>query len=350
MSSWTWLHLGWVHLLWPTGLFVTFLAWREFASRAALNQFVSPAMQRRLASSVSVSRKLTRLFFIFATLAFGILALMRPQTHGVATQVRTTRVAADIVVALDVSKSMLAEDAAPNRLARAKSEVSRMLDKLAGHRVGLVVFAGRATILSPLTSDYGFFRMMLRGTNPSSVSRGGTAIGEAIRTGLDAFDEDGGAASRLLLLITDGEDHESYPEDAAKLAKEAGVIIVAIGLGSESGSRIMITNPRTGVQEVVRDREGNEVLTKVDGELLTKITEITEGVYVPAKVAALDLQSIVDEHIEPIVEEATVRATRAIPGERYPILLLLSLLCLLASAVLGVGSSRSPARDRSSRA
>jgi Ca-activated chloride channel family protein len=345
MSSWTWLHRDLVHLLWLAGLFVAFLAYREFASRAVLNQFVSPAMQERLATSVSASRKASRLIFATAAIVFAILALMRPQTHGVATQVRTTRVAADIVVALDVSKSMLAEDAAPNRLARAKSEVSRMLDKLAGHRVGLVAFAGRGTILSPLTTDYGFFRMMLRGTSTTSVSRGGTAIGEAIRVGLDAFDEDGGAASRLLLLITDGEDHESYPEDAAKMAKEAGVTIVAVGLGSETGSKIMITNPETGVQEVVRDREGIEVLTKVDGELLTKITEITEGVYIPAKVAALDLQSIVDEHIEPIVEEATVRATRAIPGERYPILIFLSLLSLLASVLVSVGS-RSRARKR----
>lgn len=342
MSSWTWLHLAWVHLLWPAGVFVAFLAYREFASKSALHQFVSATMQKRLASSVSVERKIARLVFTFATLAFGILALMRPQTQGVATQVKTSRVAADIVVALDVSRSMLAEDAAPNRLARAKSEVSRMLDKLAGHRVGLVAFAGKATILSPLTPDYGFFRMMLRGTSTTSVSRGGTAIGEAIRTGLDAFDEDGGAASRLLLLITDGEDHESYPEDAAKLAKDAGVTIVAIGLGSEAGSKILITNPRTGVQEVVKDRDGNEVLSKVDGKLLTRITELTEGVYIPAKVAALDLQSIVDEHIEPIVEEATVRATRAVPGERYPILLLLSLLSLLASVLLSVGSRRRP--------
>lgn len=348
MSSWTWLHRDLVHLLWPAGLFMAFLAYREFASRAALNQFVSPTMQKRLATSVTMGRRVSKLVFATATLVFGILALMRPQTLGVTTQVRTTRVAADIVVALDVSNSMLAEDAAPNRLARAKSEVSRMLDKLAGHRVGLVAFAGAGTILSPLTSDYGFFRMMLRGTRTSSVSRGGTAIGEAIRVSLDAFDEDGGAASRLILLITDGEDHESYPEDAAKLAKEAGVVIVAVGLGSETGSKIMITNPRTGVQEVVKDREGNEVLTKVDSELLTRITKLTEGVYIPAKVAALDLQSIVDEHIEPIVEEATVRASRAIPGERYPILVLLCLLSLLGYVVLGVGGRTTKTRGRSS--
>jgi len=344
MSNWSWLHMEWVHLLWPALGFIGLLAYLEFVKGAELSRFVSKVMQQRLATSASMTRRVARLFFAFGMLAFGIVALMQPQTQGVSTQVKTSRVAADIVVALDVSKSMLAEDAAPNRLARAKSEVSRMLDKLAGHRVSLVAFAGKAVILSPLTPDYGFFRLMLRGTNTSSVSRGGTAIGEAIRVGLSAFDEDGGAASRLLLLITDGEDHESYPEEAAQLAKEAGVTIVAIGLGSKDGSEVLITNPQTGVQEVVKDRDGNIVKSKVDGELLTKITAITEGVYVPAQVSALDLQSIVDEHIEPIVEEATIKASRAIPGERYPLFVFLSLLCLLANVVLSVGSKRRPAR------
>ncbi len=340
LANWSWAHLELVHLIWPAAALVAFLGYRELANRNLLGRFVSAAMQKRLAVSVSRERRVLRLFFIFATMVFAILALMRPQTQGVTTKVSSSRVAADIVVALDVSRSMLAEDAAPNRLARAKSEISRMLDQLAGHRVSLVVFAGKATILSPLTPDYGFFRMMLRGASHTSVSRGGTAIGEAIRTGLAAFDEDGGAASRLLLLITDGEDHESYPEEAAQLAKEAGVVIVAIGLGSEEGSRILITNPRTGVQEAVKDRDGNEVMTRVDGELLTAVTQATDGIYIPAKVAALDLQAIVDEHIEPIVQEASLRATRSVPGERYPLMILLSLACLLGSVFLGMGSRR----------
>lgn len=340
MNSWVWLHMERVHLFWPVLALVAFLGYREFASRVELGRFLSPVMQKRLASGIPSERKLLRLFFILAMLSSGVLALMRPQVLGAAKQVNASRVVADIVVALDVSKSMLAEDAAPNRLARAKSEISRMLDQLAGHRVALVVFAGKATILSPLTPDYGFFRMMLRGASPSSVSRGGTAIGEAIRTGLVAFDEDGGAASRLLLLITDGEDHESYPEEAAEEAAKAGVKIVAIGLGSETGTQILITDPRTGVQEVVKDREGNPVLTKVDGKLLESISRKTDGVYIPANVSALDLQSIVDEHIEPIVEEAAVKATRVIPDERYPILLLLSLLSLLATVLLSMGPAR----------
>lgn len=339
MSSWSWAHLELVHLMWPAAVLVVVLGYGELAQQNQLGRFVSATMQKRLAISVSRQRRVLRLFFIFATMAFSIMALMRPQTQGISTKVSTSRVAADIVVALDVSKSMLAEDAAPNRLARAKSEISRMLDQLAGHRVSLVVFAGKAAILSPLTPDYGFFRMMLRGASPTSVSRGGTAIGEAIRTGLAAFDNDGGAASRLLLLITDGEDHDSYPEEAAKLAKEEGVTIVAIGLGSEEGTRILITNPRTGVQEVVKDRDGNDVITRVDGELLETIARETDGVYIPAKVAALDLQEIVDEHIEPIVEEASLRASRAVPGERYPLMLLLALFSLITSVLLGTNAA-----------
>ncbi len=344
MSSWVWMHMERVHLLWPVAALVALLAYRELANRNELGRFLSPIMQRRLASGISAERRVLRLFFIFATLCAGVFALMRPQVPGVSKEVTGARVSADIVVALDVSRSMLAEDAAPNRLARAKSEISRMLDQLAGHRVGLVVFAGKASLLSPLTPDYGFFRMMLRGAGPSSVSRGGTAIGEAIRTSLAAFDEDGGSASRLLLLITDGEDHESYPEEAADEAAKAGVKIVAIGLGSEEGSQIRITDPSTGVQEVVKDRDGNPVITKVDGKLLESISRKTEGVYIPAKVAALDLQSIVDEHIEPIVEEAAVKSVQVRPDERYPILILLSMLSLLAVALLSVGPSPKPSQ------
>ncbi len=339
MSSWTWMHVELVHLIWPALALVSFMAYREISHRSELGLFISKTMQSRLARVASLERKLLRLFFSFATLVFGILALMRPQTFS-ESQVSASRVSADIVIAFDVSKSMLAEDAAPNRLTRAKSEISRMLDQLAGHRVALVAFAGKAAILSPLTPDYGFFRMMLRGASPSSVSRGGTAIGEAIRTSLAAFDADGGAASRLLLLITDGEDHGQDAEEAAKAAAEAGVKIVAIGLGSEEGSQIRITDPRTGIQEVIKDREGNPVLSKVDGALLQKITEITDGAYIPAKVAALDLQSIVDEHIEPIFEEAAIKNNRVVAGEKYPLFILLSLLSLIASTLLGLGPGK----------
>lgn len=335
MTGLSWEHLERVHLLWGVAALVAIIAWRELARGDALSRFVSPAMRLRLATPVSTEQRVARVVAIALALTLGILALMRPQSPGTARPTSTSRIAADVVVALDVSRSMLAEDAPPNRLARARAEISAMLDELAGHRVSLVVFAGAATTLVPLTPDYGFFRMLLRSADPSSVSRGGTAIGDAIREALAAFDEDGGSASRLILLITDGEDHGSYPEEAAQEAAERGVRIVAIGLGSEEGSEIVITDPVTGVRETVRDRDGNVVISRVDGELLGSIATTTDGAYIPAEVSALDLQAIVDEHIEPMVEEAASQATRPIPDEHYPWLILGSLLALIAAVYLG---------------
>jgi Ca-activated chloride channel family protein len=271
-------------------------------------------------------------------LVLGIAALMRPQTTGATESVSSARVSADIVIVLDVSKSMLAEDAAPSRLARAKAEISGMLDELRGHRVGLVAFAGRASVLSPLTPDYGFFRMILRGTDPSSVSRGGTQIGEAIREALAVLREST-SGSKLILLVTDGEDHDSYALDAAGEAKAAGIKIVSIGFGSETGSEITIVDPRTGARSMLTDRDGKNVQSRLDGELLRKIALETEGAYVPAGVAALDLESIVNGHIEPLVAES-VETSRLVPGELYPWFVLGSLVCLLISVWLGASGRR----------
>src|SRR5262249_14480030 len=154
--------------------------------------------------------------------------------------------AADVMIVLDVSKSMLAEDVRPNRLERAKAEISEMARQLPGHRVGLVAFAGRAGLLCPLTPDHGLFNLGLRGGDTSSVSRGGTRIGEALRVATKGFPS--GPGAKLVVLITDGEDHDSYPLEAAKTAKGEGVKIIAVGLGSEEGSPITLTDPRTGAK------------------------------------------------------------------------------------------------------
>lgn len=338
MSGWTWLHPERVHLLWLALGATALLAWLELRGREHLARFVSRAMQARLAARATIERRIARLVAICACLCFGVLALMRPQTAGEVESVRTSRVSADIMVVLDVSKSMLAEDAAPSRLARAKAEISALVDQLEGHRMGLVAFAGGATLLSPLTSDDGFFRMMLRSADPSSVSRGGTHIGEGVRTALEAFDADASVA-RLLLLITDGEDHDSYPREAAEKAKEQGVRIVAIAFGSEEGSQITLTDPRTGAKTVMT-YQGQPVISRVDGELLRDMALTTDGAFVPAGMAALDLESIVREHIDPMVAETAVSSVRVVPGERYPWFVLASLAALLAAVYLGATPAR----------
>jgi len=329
----TYAHVERIHLIWVAVAFIALLAWIELRGRSALGRFLSRIMQHRLAHQSTPQRRIARLGLIAATLIIGVVALMRPQTAPATETIAAARVSADIVVVLDVSKSMLAEDAAPTRLARAKAEIGAMLGELRGHRIGLVAFAGRAQVLCPLTSDYNFFRLILRGVDTRSVARGGTRIGDALRKGVETFGP--GSGARLILLITDGEDHESYPMDAARKALDAGVRIVSVGFGSEEGSQITLVDPDTGARSTVLDNNKTPVVSRLDGKLLREVALLTEGAYVPAGTAALDLQSIVASHIQPIVRESADTSVRVIPGDLYPWFVLSALICLCAAVWLG---------------
>ena len=313
------------------------LAYLELRQSGQLARFISPLMQLRLARRLPRGRRLLRLGLLLLALGAGSVALLRPQTPGELETVSSTQVSADLMVVLDVSRSMLAEDAAPSRLQRAKAEVLDLLSKLKGHRVGLVAFAGRAQVLCPLTPDYGFFRVVLERTDTRSVGRGGTRIGDGLRSALEAFGPPGGA--RLILLITDGEDQDSYPVEAAKEVRKAGVRVVAIGFGDERGSEITLTDPKTGARSFLVDREGKVVRSRLDGKTLRDIAVATEGAYIPAGVAALDLESIIREHIQPLVREQKNASVRAVPREHYPWLVLITLLALIGAVRVGRGTS-----------
>jgi Ca-activated chloride channel family protein len=237
------------------------------------------------------------------------------------------------MVLLDVSKSMLAEDAAPNRLERAKAEIRDFVRALPGDRIGLIAFAGRASTLCPLTPDQGFFRLVLETASPHSVSRGGTRIGDAVRKALEAFTP--GPGAKAILLVTDGEDHDSYPLEAAKQAREAGVRVVTIGFGEEQGAEIPITDPKTGDRAPLRDRAGQVVRSRLDGATLREIALATGGAYVPAGVGVLDVEGIVRAHIEPLIRAAGASATRVVRAERYQPFAVGALACMLLSVLLG---------------
>lgn len=324
------LHPELVHLLWPAAALVGLLVWLDARGRDRLSRFVSKIMQARLADRPSRGRRIAAFTFVGLALAASILALMRPQGTGGTEAVTAAHVSADIMVVLDVSKSMLAEDVAPSRLARAKADLADMLGTRSKNRLGLIAFAGRAVVLCPLTPDDSFFRMALRGAGPASVGRGGTRIGDGLRQAVKALPP--GSTSRLILLITDGEDHESYPLDAAKEAAEAGVKVVAIGFGDEKGSEIQITDPESGARKVLTDREGNVVKSRLDGETLRQIALATQGAYVPAGTAMLDLPAIVAEHIEPLAREQTAQATRRVPVEHYPWFVMAALFAVCAAS------------------
>jgi Ca-activated chloride channel homolog len=268
-----------------------------------------------------------------------VLALMRPQKAGETETAPVARVA-DVMFVVDTSRSMLAEDASPNRLARAKAEIGELVKRFENdgdrvHRVGLVAFAGRAVQVCPLTPDHSFFNTVLATVDTRSAGRGGTRIGEALKTALRGFPAEPGA--KLIVLITDGDDQDQYSEDAAKAARDAGVKIVAVGLGSETGSEITLTDPATGAKTKLM-HDGKPVISKLDGDKLRKIALVTEGAYIPAGTSAIDLEAIMESHVRPIVRAATDRALREIPAERYPLFVLAALVLLLASLWVGAGA------------
>lgn len=336
MSSLTFSNVELLWLIAPALALGALFVYLDSHAAARLVRFISALMQLRLASRLPADRRILRLLCIVITLLAGVFALSRPQTPGEVETTNSTQVSADIMVVLDVSRSMLAEDAAPNRLKRAKAELLDLLNKLRGHRVGLVAFAGRAQVLCPLTPDYGFFRVVLERTDPRSVGRGGTRIGDGLRLAKDAFGS--GNSARLVLLITDGEDQDSYPIEAAQELKKAGIRVIAIGFGDEHGSEITLTDPVTGARSFLVDRQGQLVRSKLDGKTLREIALATQGAYIPAGVAALDLESIIKEHIQPMVREHKEQTVRTVPKEHYPWLILLSLFALIAAVFLGQGA------------
>ncbi len=332
--NWDFAYLERVHLAWLAIAIVGALFALEINSRNALSAFLSPVMQRRLTAQASPTRVGIKLGLVLLSMLAAVAAMMRPQARGLTETVTASQAAADVVFVLDTSRSMLAEDTAPTRFARAKAEIGQLVDRLEGHRVGLVAFAGRAVPVCPLTPDHSFFRTVLSTVDTRSAGRGGTKIGEAIKVALRSFPT--GPGAKLIVLITDGDDQDPYSEEAAKAARDAGVKIVAVGLGSETGSQIMLTDPTTGAKQTLM-HEGKPVISKLNGDQLRKVALITEGAYIPAGTSAVDLDSIMESHVQPIVRAATEAAVRRIPAERYQWYVLLSLLSLLAALWVGAG-------------
>jgi len=318
----------WVHALWGVLAAALGLVLLERRGGSALDRFVSPALQGRLVDQPTRFRRWLRIALLTLAGVALVVALMRPQ-WGVEF-VTSPRVGAEIMIALDVSKSMLAEDVAPNRLERAKAEIRDLLPYLDGDQVGLIAFAGRASVLCPLTPDFSFLRLVLDGVDTGSVQRGGTRLEEPIRKAVKGFGSTGDL-SRVLLLITDGEDHDSFPLDAAKEAAERGIRILAIGFGDEAGSQISFTDPSTGAREMLRDADGRPVLSRLDGDLLRELAVTTDGAYVPAGTGVLDLESIFEAHIRPLMRATGEERGKTVHKDGFQWAVLVALLALLGS-------------------
>ena len=273
MSEFRLYNIGMLYLLWFLPVLLGLFLYSAGRRKQVLDQFISTGLQHKLVS-VSPVRRRWKATLILAGFFLLIIGLARPAWNLQQTPVKRT--GRDVVFVLDVSKSMLAEDLAPNRLERAKLAIADVIDTLRGDRVSLVAFAGSAAVKCPLTLDYGFFRMMLENISTESISRGGTMIGDAIRLILDQVLDSQEKQFKDIVLITDGEDHESFPLEAAREAAAKGIRLFIIGLGDENeGKRIPVTDAsgrRTFLQY-----KGQEVWSRLDADTLRQMALATPG-------------------------------------------------------------------------
>ena len=328
MTGLTFAEPQFVHGLWIVAVLGALLVGLELRRTHLLDRFVAPAMQSRGVDQPGDWRRALRIGLLVLSMLAIVIALMRPQWGF--EFIEAPQVGAEIMVALDVSRSMLAEDVAPNRLERAKAELRDLLPYLSGDQVGLIAFAGRASVLCPLTPDFGFLRVVLDNIDVGSVSRGGTRLEEPIRKATAGFGNSGDL-SRVILLFTDGEDHDSFPLDAAREAAERGIRIIVIGFGDENGSEIFVTDPQTGARNRVVDSGGAPVISRLDGDLLRDLALETQGAYVPAGTGVLDLESIFEAHIRPLMRGTGEKRGRTVQKDGFQWALLLALLALVAS-------------------
>lgn len=318
--------------LWAVAVVALAAALAVVLRRRDLRRFASVAMLKEIAAGFSVRRGLLRALLVSIAALATAVALARPGWNPRPKEVQ--RVGRDVVFVVDVSRSMLADDLFPSRLERAKLAIGDALEAIQGDRVGLVAFAGAASVKCPLTVDYGFFRLALDELTPDSAPRGGTLIGDSIRAALDEVFDLSEERHRDIVLITDGEDQESFPLEAAKRAGEAGVRIIAIGLGDETrGTPIPILDAQG--RRTTLKYNGEEVLSKLDGDTLRQIAAASSGgVYLNVSTGNINLDEVYASLIRRAAKGAVDSATKTVYDELFQWFLGLALLALTAEALL----------------
>ena len=254
-------------------VFIGAYIWYTRKKRKQLEAFGDAELMEQLMPNASRVRPTVKFSILMVALALLIIAAARPQFGQ--SERTEKREGIEAVVALDISNSMLAEDVAPNRLDRAKQMLSKLMDNMVDDKVGLVVFAGDAFVQLPITCDYVSAKMFLNSIKPELIKTQGTAIGAALSTSIRCFGEQSDA-SRAIILITDGENHEDDAVAVAKRAKEAGIQVLVVGIGKPEGSPI----PMPGTNTFRKDREGNVVVSRLNEDMCKEIAQAGGGIYV----------------------------------------------------------------------
>lgn len=309
-------------LLVPT-LIVLFLLYLK-GKRKRMELFGDTELLQRMTPFASPKRVRNKFILIVLAVILLTLALARPQFGANLKEVNRNGV--EIMLVVDVSNSMMAEDLKPNRLERTKLAISQLIDKLSEDRIGMVVFAGDAYVQLPITSDYVSAKTFVRSLSTDMVPRQGTSIASAIELATRSFSEKS-ERSRAMILISDGESHEGEPLQAAQHAKEASVIVYTVGLGTPDGA------PITMGGDMIKDSEGEIVVTKLDEQLLQQIAVLTGGAYVRANESSMGLDKVVTE-IDKLEKLELTSVVFDQFSEQFHYLVIIALIMLLADIIM----------------
>ena len=314
-------------------LIIPLMLWSFYRKRVAARAFAENRFLPRLSADTAVGKQVFKFCLLIFAFASMVVALSRPRWNPTIKQVHSQ--GRDVVILLDVSRSMLAEDIKPNRLERSKIAIKDLVGKLAGDRIGLITFAGDTAVKCPLTQDYGFLRLTLDELSTESTNIGGTNIGDAIREATDGVFDDEVKDYKDIILITDGEDMDSsLPVEAASVAADKGIRIIAVGIGNtEHGARIPIYD-ETGNKSFLT-YQGEQVWTKLDEQTLRKVALAGgDGRYIPVRDGTFDLGEIYEGIVLSSQKRQLEQQSKFEYEEKFQIFLTLALIALLCEMLI----------------
>ena len=316
-----------LYLLIVIPLLIVFYVVMVGKKKKAIAEFGNPELLRPLMPLLSFRRGSWKFVMLMIALLFVIVGVAGPQFGSKLEQVKKKGV--EIMIALDVSNSMMAQDIKPSRLEKAKMAISRMVEKLSNDKIGLIVFAGDAYVQLPITTDYSSAKLFLSNISTDVVPVQGTAIGSALDLASRSFTPET-EASKAIIVITDGENHQDDAVAAAKQAREKGITVHTVGMGLEQGAPI----PEKGHPgQFMKDGQGNVVISKLDEETLREIAKAGEGVYIRASNANVGLSQLLDEinQMEKTLLEERVYSDYA---EKYQYFLLVGLFFIFVEFMI----------------
>jgi len=317
--------------LWIVPVVIVFYSMASRARDKALRRFAAGNLLPEISGSFDARKRKIKNSMIIISVLFLLLALMRPQWGFQWQEIK--RQGLDILIALDTSKSMLAEDVLPSRLGRAKLAIKDLVKKLHGDRIGLVVFSGTAFLQCPLTVDYDGFLLSLDDVDINTIPVGGTSLANAIYTAIDSY-EGGKKQQKILVIITDGEDLEGGVERAIMKARTLNVKIFCVGIGAPEGELIPVTDD-IGRINFLKDTDGNVVKTRLVEDMLQQMAIATGGMYVCATGAEFGLELIYKERLSKLEKQDFKSRMEKRYHERFQIPLFFAILLLLCEPLIG---------------